>query len=319
MTFSQRTAHFFHVVSNIRPLVWIGLYICAAPLFALIYWLLPADQFRVPDGETLGFGGCMYYSVVTITTLGFGDFTPAHGGAQALTAIEVMCGLIFLGLFLNAVGSMKSEIDVESEIEKQKALHNAMETRKLIKSVPMVYDTLNTFLAYCYAVSTPPDKRTSETAKYNPDFTFRDLSAMFEPSGLPFDRTNLPAVERLMASASKTSLMLDSLQQRVDLTLWPKLLEYCFSFVANFQMFSNANSMFHNPEHIVVASGLSEKEAEKYLSQKIAGWEPEQDLNVDPDLKALADLYNFIKGNAAIAMEIETLISQLSLLNGENN
>ena len=217
-TFSQRLSHFFHVVSTIRPIVWIGLYVCITPLFAVVYWALPLSQFRIPEGAGTDYGSWLYYSIVTITTLGFGDYTPAHIWAQAVTAIEVVCGLVFLGFFLNAVGSMKSEIDIESEIEKQKQLHFEMEKEKLLKSTPMIIHSLNTFMAYCYEVTTPPDKRTGEEVAYNKDFSFTDLAGLFEPTDLPFDRTNLPAVERLMKSASQTSLALDSLQQRIDLT-----------------------------------------------------------------------------------------------------
>lgn len=318
-TFTQHLAHFFHVVSNIPPVVWIGLYVCATPIFGLIYWALPEGQFRVPDGAPTDYGSWLYYSIVTITTLGFGDYTPAHPGAQAVTAVEVMCGLIFLGLFLNAVGSMKSEIDVESEIEKQKAMHHEMEADKLRKSVPMIIDSLNTFLAYCYAVTTPLQKRSEVDPNYNPDFKFNDMASMFEPTGLPFDRTNLPAVERLMHSAEHTSLALDSLQQRIDLTLWPDLMESCFSFVANYQMFANTDLMFRNPDRIILADGTSnEATVAQKLSKKIAEWRPGIDFSVDPNLKALGELYYFIKENAKNAIEIETLLSELALQSTKN-
>ena len=105
---SDRIRHFFHVVSNIRPIVWICLYIILVPIFALIYWWLPDSQFRIPEGGSPAFGSWLYYSIVTISTLGFGDYTPAHGWAQAVTAIEVVCGLSVFGFFLNSVGSMKA-------------------------------------------------------------------------------------------------------------------------------------------------------------------------------------------------------------------
>lgn len=313
-TFSEHLAHFFHVVSDIKPVVWIGLYICATPIFGLIYWALPDFMFRIPEGAPSDFGAWLYYSIVTITTLGFGDYTPAHPAAQAVTAIEVMCGLIFLGLFLNAVGSMKSEIDVESEIEKQKAIHHELESQKLQKSVPMVIDTLNNFLAYCYAVTTPPELHGKVEPKYNPDFTFNDLKGMFKPTGLPFDHTNMPGVSRLMHSAEKTSLALDSLQQRVDLSLWPKLLEDCFAFVANFQMFENTAVMFRNPDRIVLSNGMNdEAKVDEVISKKIAEWKPDTDFSVDPDLKDLSELYYFIKDNASLAINIETLLAELAL------
>lgn len=313
-SFSQHLAHFFHVVSNIRPLVWIGLYVCLIPIFGLIYWALPDGQFRIPEGGTTDYWSWLYYSIVTITTLGFGDYTPAYPGAQAVTAVEVMCGLLFLGFFLNAVGSMKSEIDVESEIEKQKALHVAMESEKLEKSVPMLLNSLNIFLAYCYAVTTPESKRNDKDVEYNPDFTIQDLADMFSPSGLPFDRTTLPAVERLMHSASQSSLALDSLQQRVDLSIWPQLLEYCFSFVANFQMFSNTELMFRHSDHIKLkGSDEDDKTSQELLSRKIANWNPSDDLSRDADMRGVVELYDFIKENAQKAREIETLLSELAL------
>lgn len=311
---SEYLAHFFHVVSEVRPVVWMGLYVCATPIFALIYWALPDDQFRIPDGAGVDYGSWFYYSIVTITTLGFGDYTPAHAASQAVTAVEVMCGLLLMGFFLNSVGSMKSEIDVGSEIEKQKALHEAMESDKLRKSVPMIIDSLNYFLAYCYAVTTPIDKRKDSDPKYDPDFKFQDMRDMFKPSELPFDRTNLPGVVRLLHSAEHTSIALDSLQQRVDLTLWPTLLEDCFAFVANYQMFSNTDVMFRNPDRIVLSNGTSDEESiADQLSKKIAEWGSDVDYSMDPDLKDVVELYDFIKENAQKAIEIETYLAELAL------
>lgn len=242
MTLSDRIRHFFHVVSNVRPVIWIGLYIAITPIFALIYWALPDTQFRIPDGAGTDFGSWLYYSIVTITTLGFGDYTPAHGWAQAVTAIEVMCGLVFLGFFLNAVGSLKSEIDVASEVAKQKAVHEATEKEKVVQSTPVLLHNINIFLAYCYAVTTPVSERKKQMS-FNPDFTIADMADMYKPSGLPMDHSRMAAVSRLMRVTAKTSLCLDSFQNRVDLTLWPELLESCFAFVANAQIFSEADHL----------------------------------------------------------------------------
>lgn len=312
-TLSNRIRHFFHVVSNIRPVVWIGLYICITPIFALIYWGLPDTQFRIPDGAGTDYGSWLYYSIVTITTLGFGDYTPAHGWAQAVTAIEVMCGLIFLGFFLNAVGSMKSEIDVESEIEKQKQVHSAMEREKLIKSFPAILHNLNVFLAYCYAVTTPLAMRDKEEIKYNPDFRFNDLQDLFKPSGLPFDNTRMPAVERLMKCASQTSLCLDSLQTRVDLTLWQDLLEECFTFVANWQMFSSYDVLSEKATALLPKGDNSDVEAaENKISQKIAQWQGGDDFSHTPGMREIGELYHFIKENAALASKLEATMTKIA-------
>lgn len=256
---SQKIRHFFHVVSNVRPIVWISLYVALTPVFALIYWALPDGQFRIPDNAGTDFGSWLYYSIVTITTLGFGDYTPAHGWAQGVTAVEVICGLVILGFFLNAVGAMKSEIDVESEIEKQRLLHKATEKDKLIKCIPGLLRNLNVFINYCYSAESESQEK--------PDSSI---------------------IEGLLESASFTALSLDSLQNKVDLTLWPDLLEDCFSFVANFQMLSTSDVV-----------GLGRK-----LKIKENNTESE-------DIKK-KEIENYIKNNIKLAQNIEGVLTEIS-------
>lgn len=310
-TVSNKLRHFFHVVSNIRPIIWICLYIGLVPLFALIYWWLPDNQFRIPDNSGVDYGSWLYYSIVTISTLGFGDYTPAHGWAQAVTAIEVMCGLLTLGFFLNAVGSMKSEIDVESEIEKQRKLHEAGETHKLLNSAPGILHNINLFLSYCYAVTTPKETRTESHARFNPDFKFSDMREMFEPSGLATDTSDLPAVERLLRSAERTSLFLDGLHSKVDLTLWPELLEDCFAFVANCQMFSSTDIFDADFRRRSSNGGILEFNRHKdEISQKMIRYTPEQ-IMADHDMDPVTELYRFIKENGRIAENLETEVTSI--------
>lgn len=271
MTIKDRLTHFWHVISNVRPIFWITLYLCFVPLFALFYWLLPDGEFRIPDGGAVDYGGWLYYSIVTITTLGFGDYTPAMPGAQCLTAIEVLVGMVTIGFFLNAVGSMKSEIDVASEIEKQRRLHEEAQRDKLVKNTPICLHKLNEFLSYCYAITTPLSER-DKRLKYNANFTLDDMVDMNKPSGLPDDHSGRTALQSFLMETSSTVLFLDSLQARIDLSLWPKLLEDCFSFVANWQMLS--------------AAAKSSK--------------------VEPELM------HFIRTNAALASNIEVLLTQIN-------
>lgn len=303
---SHGASHFFHVLSHVRPLVWIMLYVALVPVFAVIYSLLPAGQFRIPEGAGTEFGSWIYYSIVTITTLGFGDYTPAHGWAQTFTAIEVGCGLIIMGLFLNSVGSMKSEIDVTNEVEKQRRAHYELEKDKLANSLPLLLHNLQKFLKYCYAVTTPLAKRKKSDGVYDPDFKIQDMADMFRPSGLDIDKTRIPAVDRLLKKAAQTSLSLDSLQTRVDMTLWPDLLEDCFSFVADFQMFSSAEDLSDHPDSLLSEiERRKDGETEEKLSRKIAEWSGPIDTSVDNPLRPVAELYYFIKGTAAAAIKLE--------------
>lgn len=313
MSISDRLKHFFHVVSNVRPIFWIGLYVAITPVFACIYWILPDGQFRIPDGASTDFGSWLYYSIVTITTLGFGDYTPAHGWAQAVTAVEVMCGLIFLGFFLNAVGSMKSEIDVTSDKERQLKLHKEEEDRKLKQSIPVIIHNINNFLSYCYAVTTPLSKRSEENESYNTEFTFNDMKDLYEPSGLPNDLTRLPAVVRFVKSMQKTSIALDSLQSHVDLTLWPELLELCFDFVAHSQMFDSEDFALVHPQSLVGRDSVKNiEDIEREISEKISDFSGDLNAVSDRLLKPIVELYYLIKENASIAITIEAKLTELA-------
>lgn len=302
---SNRIRHFFHVISNVRPIFWICLYVALTPIFAIIYWGLPDGQFRIPDGATTDYGSWLYYSIVTITTLGFGDYTPAGVWAQCITAVEVMCGLIFLGFFLNAVGSMKSEIDIASEIEKQRKLHYVSEKDKLTKNAPAILRSISTFLAYCYAATTPVARRNDDDSDYNPDFTFNDMRDLYEPSGLPIDRSNQPVVTRLIRSASQTSLVLDSMQMKIDLSLWPDILEDCFGFVAGFQMFSATDALLADAP----ADDTADRTKDENIGKEIGAWTGALDFKSEPGLQPYGELYAFIKENADYALKLQSAIT----------
>jgi Ion channel len=49
------------------------------------------------QGKPLGFRSSLYFSIVTFTTLGFGDVIAANYTARFLVAIEVILGYIMLG------------------------------------------------------------------------------------------------------------------------------------------------------------------------------------------------------------------------------
>lgn len=289
--------HFFHVVSNVRPLVWISGYVLLIPIFGLLYWMVPVEQFRMPAGEGISYGNWLYYSIVTITTLGFGDYTPAGWLAQLLTSLEVMCGLMLLGFFLNAVGAMKSEMDLSTERERQRALHAAKEHDKLVKSIPLVVHRINAFMAYCYAVSTPEAKR-KDVHEYDSKFVLSDMVDMYKPSGFPDDNSGLPAAEVLMRQSGKMSLCLDSLQTRIDLSLWPDLLEACFSFVANYQLLDSMLNLCKPVDTNLIASAT-------HISDQPA----------NGVLRPVVELYLFIKENADLAIRIEALLTKISTEN----
>ena len=63
-----------------------------------------SDDLRgVPHNKSGGFGRMLYLSASTITTAGFGDIVPLTNWARGLVTSESIVGVIFVGLFLNAI------------------------------------------------------------------------------------------------------------------------------------------------------------------------------------------------------------------------
>jgi hypothetical protein len=59
------------------------------------------------DGEPVAAPGLLlrmfYFSASTVTTLGIGDIQPITPLARTLVTLEAIFGLVFIGLFLNAL------------------------------------------------------------------------------------------------------------------------------------------------------------------------------------------------------------------------
>ena len=73
-------------------------YVLVGLLFAFVYLAvqeLRDDPFFVQEGPHQQ-SEYVYFSFVALTTLGFGDLSPAVGLPQALTVLEALCGQIFL-------------------------------------------------------------------------------------------------------------------------------------------------------------------------------------------------------------------------------
>src|SRR5262249_12984417 len=54
---------------------------------------------RPPTGERLNYL-LNYYSLITLTTVGFGDMAPARDGARGLSAVEAIVGQFYIAVLI---------------------------------------------------------------------------------------------------------------------------------------------------------------------------------------------------------------------------
>jgi len=73
-------------------------------LSAALHWIVGSLFYTPPSNseQTLGFCEALYVSVVTCSTLGFGDYAPASTFARILASADSAAGAVFVGLFAAA-------------------------------------------------------------------------------------------------------------------------------------------------------------------------------------------------------------------------
>ncbi len=77
-------------------------------IFATIYFsgqlIAPSDGGEIEYNTWGGFLTCLYFSVVTFTTLGFGDIQPVTDAGRAVAGVEAFTGAFMIALFVLVLG-----------------------------------------------------------------------------------------------------------------------------------------------------------------------------------------------------------------------
>jgi voltage-gated potassium channel Kch len=79
-------------------------YLLIGLVFANVYellFLIDPQALRFADdckGERLGFGEILYFSYVTLTTVGYGDVSSVHRAARAVAIVEPITGLMLVSI-----------------------------------------------------------------------------------------------------------------------------------------------------------------------------------------------------------------------------
>lgn len=101
-----------------KAFVYALIYLLLIPIFAFIYSFVCLDLGNHADDPIT----YLYFSVVSITTLGYGDILPNSSVAQMTASSESLLGIILIGLFLNALSIQHSQEIEKIEREKSKEI-----------------------------------------------------------------------------------------------------------------------------------------------------------------------------------------------------
>ena len=83
-------------VPSVRVQSVVGLLLPLVTLFAIVYFTL-ADQFVGIENRT----DALYFSVVTLGTVGFGDVHPVGEAARVVTMVQIVLDLVVVGVLVS--------------------------------------------------------------------------------------------------------------------------------------------------------------------------------------------------------------------------
>jgi inward rectifier potassium channel len=71
------------------------LYLSVNLIFAVLYWAVPGS---VANARPHSFADCLFFSIETLSTVGYGDMYPATLYGRVVAAMEIPCGLAFTAI-----------------------------------------------------------------------------------------------------------------------------------------------------------------------------------------------------------------------------
>lgn len=214
---------FLKVLGNINPFLYGVAYLLCIPIFGTL--LHYVDNFELINNNQLisDLNSAMYFSAVTITTLGYGDILPSNMSTRLLVIIEASLGVILAGLFLNSLAHKQSRIIQEADEKKFKRIEFSNRLEKLIAFNKLISLNLSQYEIYIIIMTSPygsqarPYGNNEPDFKLNPNFKFSDIKHLYKSSGKIGDNSHKPAVDYFYNSLDKLVI---SLEQSISLDLF---------------------------------------------------------------------------------------------------
>lgn len=218
----------FIKITSQKPFIYGGIYLLLIPIYALLYTYFP-DATLNTNSHKAGLISSLYFSVITITTLGYGDILPVGSTSQLLTASESILGIILIGLFLNSLSHQhglrvqKEEKRQQKEREKKEAIDRVIAFNKLIEI------NIERYLKYSLAVTVPLLNREN-VKNFANDFKFTDMQDLFKTTLIPTDNHFKPAVAYYFEEFHNLRSLIEDLLKSGHLKNFPELEKACLDF-----------------------------------------------------------------------------------------
>ena len=281
-------------IFNAMPKAYGSAYLCLIPIYAIIYYLFPA---LLNAEQSRSFIACLYFSVVTITTLGYGDITPSGDLGFSIAASEAVLGVVLIGLFLNSLSRVRSELTRSEEIEKEKRAYKEAQISKLNGHFNLIEPLIEKYRLGVIQITSPLSARNTE---YNPDFTLKDMRDLYGPTLLMTQNHQEPAVNYYFSALNHLSSEIADMVKSVDLRLFPELEKQCLFFIQTFHSFD-----FSDAIRGAVNLRVGDKTMKDFVKEMLEKNEGEPTYKKSNMLNAYVALYHQIKNQMAVIEQLK--------------
>lgn len=302
-------------ILNWAPKIWGIIYASLIPIFAIIYYVMPRGSFQGLTSVGISWFenlyNSIYFSVITITTLGYGDVYPLTFWAKMAVILETTLGMLVIGMFLNSVATMKSKIDLDIESKKQDRIRKSNEITKLARQFLLLKDDILEYIRLTTKITTPGYNGNTPYS-YNENFKFQDLRDMYLKTGQFMDSLSEPAINIYFRAQKDMANRFELVLTNVDMSYWPNMEKKIMDVLHNIKTF--------NCEGFIV-SQLNMTAGDKRLSDvwmaQVRNWNKEVEYENHSAINPYISLYKLIKANMPLIISIMGEIEKL--VKGDNN
>ena len=257
-------------------------------LFAFIYCGISSSIKGVD-----GFGSALYFSIVTITTLGYGDMVPEDDFARTMVCLEVIAGVVFVGAFLNSISQAQSQ-RIRFFNEKAKLRQNYLLLSKLFEK----------YLQAAFYVVTPVEKQElpADILTYHFDFTFNDMADLNCNPRNMYPQSYYPAISIYFDIHDRLYQELRHTVDNLDLSYWPLLENDIHSYIQQCSDFTFKDSILSNT---LITPFVDPNQSMQVIISKLIH-DYVGDFSMDPNDKITPyiALYNMLKENTTLVKQI---------------
>lgn len=270
-----------------------GLFFLIIPIFAFIYWFcLPDGWFFSKEILCNSYLDYLYFSIVSITTLGFGEIYPITTCSRIFVSLESILGIICIGLFLNSLSSEHTKKISDIEKKRYEKASTLNELNKLSLRRKMLDVRINRYLLAIYNIVTPICERTNECKIELDKIQFNKMYDMFGITSLLTEDIRTSSLEMFIHKQNELYNEVSDIIKTVDVNYWPELLIPINDFMTNCVNFGFEGSLLGIKDQII-----GNNKASIFYSELIKNYDGELELQPSNALNQFIALYKLIIGN----------------------